>query len=307
MQGAAVCERHQRTATLSCPGCGARYCYSCVQHVWSEKKVAGQCPACKVILEPCGPGRGEGASGLSRFGSFLAQLPLVLIYPLRSSVLLALALLSGLSWLMWFYLPQSQASVLISMLIMGGLSWAVYFNMIEHTACGEEGLPLRSLLGIVGPIIWILAAHLPIMAGSVWLTMVAGHTWAERVRLDDISFAVLEAHPGPAALILLGVLLLPMLLALAALTRSFVAILNPANWWRVLRIMGITYLFAAGAFYALYLAEIFLYEPYVKAQVPLLLEAPALATLAVYFLGYVPMAIQARLLGAMCRPYLDRF
>lgn len=302
-----VCARHQRDATLFCPGCSTHYCYSCAQHVWSEKGVSGQCPTCKVILEPFGRGRPDGASALSRFGSFLAQLPLVLIYPLRPSVLFALALLSGLSWLMWFYLPQSMASVMIASLIIGGLSWAVYFNMIECTACGLEDLPLRSLLGVVRPVMWMVAAHLPITAGGIWLAIATARSWSDWLRPDDISFAILEANPGPAALILLGVLLLPLLLALAALTRSFFAILNPANWWRVLRIMGITYLFAASAFYALYLAHIFLYDPYVRAQIPSLLEDSAMATLAIYFLGYVPMAVQARLLGAMCRPYLDRF
>lgn len=303
MLGQHLCERHLRNAKFYCGSCRRYFCDACVKHEWTGSGFADLCTECAQHVDLV-PGSGASAApGAAAPGAagFIADLPNILRYPLRPSVAVTLggmALIAlALGWL----------GSLIG-LIVTGIELSLYFHMITRTAHGDEHLDPPDFDNITDaiarPLVWIFLIHLPLVAAVVWLGIVDLDS-ALGLLHGDTELADPTRFTGPLVLAALGVLLLPLLTAIAALTHAGGAILDPARWVQTLRLMGSTYAVGALAFYIMLGFQLLVWTPLLaglRAAVPI----PILTSLVVIFLGYIPMAIRARIVGAMCAPYMDQ-
>jgi len=110
---------------------------------------------------------------------------------------------------------------------------------------------------------------------------------------------------GPAALFTAGLLLWPLLTAIAAIGRSASAALNPGIWVKTFKIMKADYLIGMVAFYGVIAFDVFVWLR-VRLFVAEKVQISYLTPLILAFLGYLPMALRGRVLGQMCQPYMER-
>lgn len=222
----------------------------------------------------------------------------VVPYLRQPSVLLVLLGLSVLTWLLGF-VP------LLGGVLVGGLNAAVYFRIVEATAHGEEMLDPPDFTDVwddvLAPLVRYVATTLPMLVGLVWAGANLLHATSSPLREDGIDLVATLGPPG--VLFLAGVVLWPLLTVVAALERSALAVLNPLAWIAALRTVGASYVVAAAAFYAVLALESFV-------VLPLLLSAavhvpiPVVMGIALTFALNLFMAARARILGALCEPYV---
>jgi hypothetical protein len=97
-----------------------------------------------------------------------------------------------------------------------------------------------------------------------------------------------------------GIALWPLMTMIAAIGKSVIATYNPIIWIKTLRTFGTDYVIGVLLFYAVLVAEAL-----VIPQIARALTIPLFGALIVQFLAYLPMALRARLLGAICAPYYE--
>jgi hypothetical protein len=110
-------------------------------------------------------------------------------------------------------------------------------------------------------------------------------------------------YAGPASLLLIGLLLWPLLTAIAAMG-TFWDVCNPAVWYQWLRTMGSTYVIGAVFFYVALFFE-YVIVGKVLAEVRAEMDIPVITAVVTTTLAYMTLAWRARVVGAMCRPYMD--
>ncbi len=214
------------------------------------------------------------------------RLPEVGAYIARPTILVSLL---GLAIARWFlgYVPMIGGWIALA------LEAGVYFRIIETSAHGDPDLTPPDATDIIGPLARYLAAVAPIVGAFVWAGVSLMRGGAVR--------SLADLH-GPLILLGVGLLFLPLLLAIAALSRSLLAMYDPRVWVRTLRRFGADYALAVVLFYALLLGE--QVTGFFVALAIIQSPVPVLPVILGYALLYVPMALRGRLLGALCEPYM---
>lgn len=184
---------------------------------------------------------------------------------------------------------------LFALLLAIGLEVGVFFHITRSSASGDTEFSAPDFHGfldsVIHPILLVLFAALPMLVALYWGS------------LDFFARSgILGGLPlGPLALFIIGLVLFPLLLTVAAIDGTFGGILNPAIWANALVAFRTNYLVAALGFYGLwYLEATFFAELVYKIQGWPLFGASVLAILA----SYIPVVLRYRLLGALCEPYL---
>src|SRR5262249_38644079 len=107
-----------------------------------------------------------------------------------------------------------------------------------------------------------------------------------------------------SVLILVWIALWPLLIIVAALTRSALAIFRPTLWVKILGEMRSDYLIGAAVFYGTFLIEIFVLAP-IALRLAISTGSVTLVAVVFGFIGLILEAWRARVLGEVCRPYLE--
>jgi len=285
------CPRHPEVeARYHCPRCGQDACEACIKKMSSGVNPVRVHLGCDGMVVDLG-GMTDAAAAAAR-GIVIPlwrRLPEVGAYIARPAILASLV---GLAIARWFlgFVPMIGGWIALA------LEAGVYFRIIETSAHGDPDLTPPDFTDIndaIAPLFRYLAAVAPIVGAFIW----AGVSL-----LGGSSVRSLTDLQGPLILLVVGVLFLPLLLAVAALTRSVVAMYDPRVWVRTLRRFGADYLLAVVLFYALLLGEqvtgFFVALAIIQSPIPVL---PVILGQA---LLYVPMALRGRLLGALCEPYM---
>ena len=224
----------------------------------------------------------------------LTRLPEVLLYlrlPSLWAVLLGLALISLVLEAMSFGIFG-----LLLTLIVAGLEIGVFFQITRSSAQGDKTLEAPDFLSIydsiVHPIILVVVAALPML--------VAGYLATTQLLASGVPRG--DWPMGPLVLFLIGIVLYPLLLTIAAIDRDIMRVLNPVVWFQSLASLGTNYLVAAVAFYGLWALE-----AYVVVHIAFSITSSSIfgASLLALMVLYVPRVLRYRLLGALCEPFLS--
>lgn len=241
--------------------------------------------------------------------SLLARLPAVLRFIARPSTLMMLA---GLTLLV---LPTAWAVRNSGHLFIGSLGLAlifaleasIYFRIVVQTSYGEEDVNPPELMDLhtdlFAPAWRYIVALLPIVLGIFWF----GEQAYSSIMVGVIAFTgdplLILDYPGPTLVLGVGVLLWPLLTVIAAMSTSALDVLNPATWAHSIRILGVTYIVGAIAFYLVLVVEALALKP-AAAWFVGEVDIPVITNGVVLFSLYLPMALRGRILGATVEPYL---
>jgi len=200
--------------------------------------------------------------------------------------------------------PLRLAAAGLLLVIVAGLEASMYFHIVATTAAGQERLetPDFESLGdsLAGPLIRYIFTLVPMIAAFGWYGSKAAGAWYVGFITFVIDPSDILHYAGPAALLIAAVALWPLMTMIAAIGRSIIATYNPVIWVNTLRTFGIDYVIGVLLFYAILVAEVMVMPSIARS-----LTIPFVGLLIVTFVGYIPMALRARLLGAICQPYFD--
>lgn len=291
---ALACSTHpQAAAEFECVPCGVVMCRACTRLLRDGKTAS--CLRCGGLVLPftglgktsTAPRRAEAARPL------LERLPGTLAYLKQPAVIFVML---GLA----VFIYVGSFSFILS-LVAAGTEAAIVFRIVETTAFGDDRLEPPDFTdlwdSVLSPLLRYLATLLPLIvalfaAGLGW----AGTGMAPRTLLDLL---------GPwAAVVLAWLLLWPLLIMVAAITRSILAVYDPRVWFRVLNEMRGDYVLGALGFYATLLLDIFVLRPlavFVAVRAPI----PVLMPILFQLIELMLIAWRSRILGEACRPYVD--
>jgi hypothetical protein len=292
---ALFCAHHPAVAAeLECAPCGVVLCRACARPLRDGRTLA--CARCGGLVLPFrsvtgpisnAPQRAEAARPL------LDRLPGTLLYLKQPSVLfvlLGLALLAWIgsyNWVLWIISAGTQA--------------AVFFRIVETTAFGDDNLETPDFTDFWDSVLSPLLRYVTTFVPLIVLVFAAG------LGLSGLAlpYRMLLSALGPFAIaVLVWLALWPLLIMVAAISRSYVAILNPVQWWRVLADMRADYAIGALAFYATLLVDAFVLQP-LAVRAILYVPIPIVVPVLVNFASLILMAWRARILGEACRPYVQ--
>lgn len=191
-------------------------------------------------------------------------------------------------------------------ILAGAVEASIFFHIVQTTAFGERDLEPPSVDNVVDdllmPLLRYLAAVLPIIVALVWAGLAVLGSLAQ-VDQGESPTTLFADMTGPLLLLVAGLALLPLLLAIAAIGRSVIVMFNPAVWISSLRTLGWDYWVAAILFWGVLALEYFvmlpaLYRIWVDVDVAFVVPVLTL------FVATVPWALRARLIGALCEPYV---
>lgn len=282
-------------ARHACSTCRTQFCDACVTAVGPPGKQVAQCKRCGGLATPL-------TSPLSPHRARVRAIP---AGTLASRLPGTLAYLGGLDLLF----TLAGLAVLVALLKVGGflfglfalgLECVVAFRIVSTSGAGADRFeaPDGDELGeVMGAAVRYLVALLPLILSLVWFAM------STHAKAPVPSPGTLLANLGPPALaILASIILWPLFTVIAAMSNSSLAILNPLIWVKTLRIMGRDYVVGALAFYAVFALEIFAIVPLAAA---VNLAIPFVGIVLALFITYLPLALRARILGELVRPYYD--
>jgi hypothetical protein len=288
------CANHPLAAAdFECVPCGVVLCRACTRTLRDGKTVS--CLACGALTLPFS-GMGKTSRAPQRVEAqrpLLERLPGTVAYlgqPAVIFVMLGMAV----------FLYVATFSFILS-LIAAGIQAAIVFRIVETTAYGDDRLDAPDFTdlweSVLSPLLRYLATLLPLFVAL----FAAGLGW---------NFAALPPRTllellGPWAILAVAWLVLwPLLIMVAAITRSALAVFDPRVWFRVLREMRGDYVLAAVAFYATMLIDVVVLRPlafFVVVRLPIPIVMPVLFQLIELML----VAWRSRILGEACRPYVD--
>jgi hypothetical protein len=174
-----------------------------------------------------------------------------------------------------------------------------YFHIVASSARGDDELETPDISDaweFFLPLLRYIATFAPVAVAMVWGAMSFFGFAA-----DPRTGAGLP--PGPFLLFAAWLLAWPLMTCIAAIGRSVWAVYDPRIWWETLSAMRLDYVAAVIFFYLLLLVQYVLVAP-VLFQV-VLSAPPILGPLVVTFVTLTFDALRARLLGELCRPYMD--
>jgi len=280
-------------------------CDECATVVPGERRIlVAQCNACGALLEPFTGTEVQRAAAVGVATPLWRRLDDIFAYVTRTSVLLSMAGLAVATVLLGLVASFTPFLGLLVALFAFGLEAALFFRIIETSAYGRDDLepPDVSTAGeaIFGPALWYVAAVLP----AAVPTLLIGVQAFEMALAGAAPWQLFDDFALPALLWLGGFLMMPLLLAIAALGRSVSAIYNPLHWFDSLRQLKWDYAVGAGLFYALYLAE--LIAGVLMGLVTSVIHIPIASAVATAFVVFAVRALRFRTLGLMCEPHMER-
>jgi hypothetical protein len=298
------CSNHlDNQASYECVPCRRYMCNLCVKIVRLPNTSVEQCPRCGSLAQRMGPLRQSQVASVIRqtqgHGSLISRLADTPAFLARPSVLLVLL---GLSV---FQMLLSYGGLPGAMVSLGAEAW-VYFSIVELTANGRNDFDARIdnvVDDIFMPMFRYLVALLPILIGVISFALEYSQNLRAGVETFEADPRMVVRYVRPLAIILAGLALWPLMTAIAAISKSIFDMLNPMVWVQTLRDMGTDYIVGAIAFYVVLALELFLWEPIVRTAA-LKVPMPFVTVTLVVFLGHIPMALRARILGTMSEPYL---
>jgi hypothetical protein len=291
------CANHPHApARHLCQPCGSALCDSCVHYLRDGK--TAECARCGSLVVPF--------TGLvparQRFERSVGEPPLIERLPGtvrwlgRRSVLFVLLAFAVFGWVL-------QLIPLLGFVfgwLIAGLSAALFFFIVEQTANGVDELDTPDFTDLwdatIGPLLRFLATMLPLFVGL----------WLGGLSLLAVLFGLVawSELPRDAAVVLVAwIALWPLLIIVAALSRSFLAIYDPRVWWKTLAEMRGDYALAAVAFYAVFFFELLVARP-LLFRLAVKVPVPFFVPVAVSYALLCLMAVRARILGEACKPYL---
>ncbi|HKA86388.1 MAG TPA: B-box zinc finger protein [Haliangiales bacterium] len=291
---ALTCKTHPRAAAeFECVPCGVVLCRACTRLLRDGKTVS--CLRCGGLVLPftglgktsTAPQRAEAARPL------LERLPGTLAYLKQPAVIFVML---GLA----IFVYVGSFSTILSLVAAGTLA-AVVFRIVETSAYGDDRLEPPDFTdlweSVMSPLVRYLATVLPLIVAL----FAAGLGWAGTGMMPSDLLELL----GPWAIVVVVWLLLwPLLIMVAAITRSTLAVYDPRVWFRVLRDMRGDYVLGALGFYAAFLLDVFVLRPlaiFVALRAPI----PVLVPILFQFIELMLIAWRSRILGEACRPYVD--
>jgi hypothetical protein len=299
------CSNHiDNAAVFECVPCRRYLCNVCVKIVKLPNATVEQCPRCGSLAQRLGAlGQSRVADvvrqsqGQGPLISRLADTPAFLIKPTLLFVLLGLAV---------FQTIVSGGGLAGSMMSLGVQAW-VYFSIVEQTAHGREDFEAPEFDHLVDsvfmPMFRYLVALLPIIIGVISFALEVFKDLRVGVGTFEAKPTIVLDHIRPMAIILAGLVAWPLLTVIAAISKSIPDMLSPKVWVATLREMGSDYIVGAIAFYILLAVELFVWQPLVW-RAALSVHVPFVTSVGVLFLGHLPMALRARILGTMAAPYV---
>lgn len=309
-----ACQRHPQTAaTFECPDCLQFSCGACAKVLVVRNQRIEQCAGCGGMLRSIvvHPDRGRQARDQRqqqvRASSVAGWLTDAARFVTRRSVLVAMV---GLAIVAGICLWVSVRSILFYGTFMAALGRALeastYFHIVERSAFGDEDLEPPEFHqiwdSVILPLLRYAAASLPVLIGLIWYAVASDTFLQAPLVLAADPWRIFD-HGGPAVLVCGGLVLLPVMTMAAAITRSVLRTLHPLVWFDTARAMGRDWVLVTAAFLGLVVVESAVWMP-VAAKLTASLPSTVLATIALSFLGYVPMVMRARLLGASIEPYI---
>lgn len=313
MHGAISCVNHaDRPAVFECASCRTHACGDCAKHVWTPKGFVDECPACHVPMQVIGKTVARMREAAERpdpgAAAYLRRIPEFLAFPSNRSVLLMVIGTTLLTAPLYWAVANNMAPylVLLGVILIKSLEASLYFRFVTQTAWGVRDITPPDVTDIsedlIGPLFRYVVATLPILIAAGWYGEVEhGSILAGLLTLELHARAIFD-QTGPGILFAVGLLLLPLLTVIAAVSRSAFAVLNPAIWVSSLQIVGSTYVVAVLAFYGVLAFEHLALMP-VILKLKIAHSIPVLTTLLCLVLAYLSMALRARLLGGLCEPY----
>ena len=318
-----VCAVHpDHTTAFVCPECDTEWCFECSDHHWTKGGFVDRCRKCQHILAVVGGRRSHGAKSVSATRLFFSRLPELLRFPLTRSGLVLLLVLSLVTVML------GQGSLFLAPMLSGGIAIAsfgwfaaagielmIFLGLVTATASGKEDIQLSDLLSfnelIFFPLWRIIVAYLPLVATLIWWTFsVHGplqlHSFVTLLDEPTNFRAVIGVVSLPAIAVLFSVALLPLLILIAAISSSFLRVLNPLVWFRTLRVIGALYIVGEVLFLALYAFDRLWLQPTLSGLVVddrvFVVFVTAFVTT---FVGYVAPFMAMRVLGGLIEPHLN--
>ena len=289
----AVCANHlEDSATFHCQRCRLFFCERCIEHTFHGTGFHDRCRRCGNEVKPL-PQR-----PLPDAAAFVGRLGEIFSFPRGKGVLSLIAGLSLLVAPISWVVEDSAIPILglLGAIIILGIELSVFFHLVQQSGAGKHDDEIHpgdfsnAWNDIYEPIERLLAAMLPLIGVLFW----------SHVSLGSVA---LIASSGLHLAALIAVLMLfPLLLLHAALGGSVFDVLNPLSLARTLRVFGARYWIAAPIFYVL-LASYLLWG---GLCAPALVSIPMFGRILGLFVGYVFMAMAAKLFGLLLEPHLSR-
>jgi hypothetical protein len=248
------------------------------------------CSRCGALATPFdGRARAQHQERAHSERSLIDRLPSVARFLVQPPVLITVVVLALLRTALRFGH--------IGGLVGSGASAALFFHVVERTADGDDELRAPDFGDpwdhVLAPFLRFLATLAPLILAFV----IDDGLFEEALTGDPrIWFAALSTG---RVILVVWLLVWPLLIVIAALTRSFLAIYDPRIWRRFLGELGADYWIGAVAFYGILLIEGFVLRPALGA-IDVAIFGPALAN-AVLLLASIA---RARVLGEVCRPHM---
>jgi hypothetical protein len=309
------CSEHPDAIALAaCTACGRRLCSGCVELALEGN--AAHCAHCHAIAEPlptiARPARTSTtpvartipvAAVVVAGGTVALPDPSwsgkIMSYMLARETLLVLAGLAAVTALLRW------SGNTITWAMAAGLEASYFFHIVVDSAGGGKQLELPDFSSVYDDMIEPLRRYaltlVPIAAAIIWYGVKLEHDWSAGVAAIAAHPHSILHYPGPAALLVAGLALWPLMTAIAAIGRSVLAAYNPVVWFQSLRLFGMRYIAGAIVFYALLVGEAYA----VPALAPLL-SIPIAGAFAIQSVSILAMALRARVLGAVCEPYFEQ-
>lgn len=286
MNTARRCTTHPREAAgWRCQACGALLCPACAVLLRVGSTDSEGCGLCRGLAEPLRERRQDAQPFAARIAGAFA-------YPLRPSALLsivALALVLRVLGVLGF----------LGAGVAYGVYWASLFGVIVQTWKGKEALEPPDFTHLLDDLLFPALRGLAATA-LVWLPLAlrAAAIFEQVAPGRDDPAALLIALVGDPLLWLLllaGAAFLPAALLAAAITRSFLAVVNPLVPIRMARALGGDYVRASLTTVGLGVAGLLLD----RAAGATLGRIPLLGGLLTTALGLYFPIVSARILGLL--------
>jgi hypothetical protein len=181
--------------------------------------------------------------------------------------------------------------------IVSGVIAGVFFHVVESTAGGDDELRPPEFSDWFDNVLFPFGRFLATLAPLFIALAVDGAPLILALLGDPRSWFA-ELSTGRVILVA-WLLLWPLLIVVAALTRSVISVYNPLIWWKFLNELGADYWLGAAAFYGVLAFEALVLRP-ALGRFDVTFIGPLVGNMAVL----LALMARGRILGEVCRPHM---